>query len=112
MVSNFLVEKASMCKFRSCQKPAEGMISHQTFCREHVLLICRERIDAAAALIKNKSVMPGNTSVAREFIVECARAAKELMRDGNDLAPAEQAAVMEILIRVEDLSQRLLEIQQ
>src|SRR6185295_18285759 len=97
MVSNFLVEKASMCKFRGCQRSADGTISHQTFCRDHVLQICRERLDAASALINTKGVAPGNIGVAREFVVECARAAKELMAGTTDVAPLDQARTMEIL---------------
>ena len=107
MVSNFLVEKASLCSFRDCRHSADGTFSHQRFCREHVLLICRERLAAATTLIKADGVQPANTEVACEFISECARAAKELMQDANDLAPLQQAQIMEVLLRVEDLSQCL-----
>jgi hypothetical protein len=110
VVSNFVVEKASVCRFRNCQKAADGTISHQTFCREHVLVICRERLDAAAALLQDGGVQRNNALIAREFVVECSRAAQELLQGANDLAPLEQAKIMEIFLRVEDLSQRLMRV--
>lgn len=108
MRSTFVAEKASQCSFRDCERSSDATLSHQKLCREHLLAICRNRLDAAAGLLTGKPLLPGNIEVARNFVIECANAAKELRQSANDLAPLDQANLMDILLRVEDISQRLL----
>jgi hypothetical protein len=43
-----------------------------------------------------------------EFVVPCRDAANELMHNAHDLSPGDQAKLMDILLRVEYVSQQLL----
>lgn len=111
MRPNFLVEKAPRCNFKGCEHSSDATLSHRSLCREHLVAICRERLDATSRLLAEKSLLPGDIEAARTFVIECANAAREVMQAANDLAPLDQAQLMEILLRVEDLSQRLLRLQ-
>jgi hypothetical protein len=108
MRSILLVEKTSRCNFKGCERSFDAALSHKKFCREHLLAICRNRLEAVAGLLTRKRLLPNNAEVARAFVVECAKAASDLMQTSNDLDPLDQSKLMEILLRVEDLSQQLL----
>jgi hypothetical protein len=111
MRSNLLLEKATRCNFKGCEHSSDAAISHRNLCREHLVAICRERLDATSHLLAEKWLRPGDIEAARTFVIECAMAAREVMQDTNDLALMDQAQLMEILLCVEDLSQRLLRLQ-
>jgi hypothetical protein len=106
MPSETLVERALQCSSSGCNATAEANLSCQPLCRHHLIAACRERLDAAIFMASRRPI--DDAFSVTEFVIPCREAAKELMHNAHDLSPGDQAKVMDILLRVEFISQQLL----
>ena len=106
MPSQTLVEKAVQCSSSGCNATAEANLSRQPLCRHHLIAACRERLDAAIFMVSQRPIDEAFSVTG--FVMPCRDAANELMHNAHDLLPGDQAKLMDILLRVEYISQQLL----
>jgi hypothetical protein len=84
---------------------AEASLSLQPFCRHHVIAACRQRLDAAIFMASQQPLSVDSAVSAAAVSSFCRDAAKELMKNAHDLSQPDQAKLVDILLRVEYISQ-------
>jgi hypothetical protein len=105
MPSEILVESAVQCSLKGCDEIAEASLSLQLLCRHHLIATCRQRLDAAIFMASQQPRSVDSAVSVAEISSSCRDAANELMKNAQDLSRGDQAKLMDILLRVQYISQ-------
>jgi len=95
------------CGIASCDKPVAASMEGQTFCRDHFISECYDRLDHYDAVRKGPGLRVTDTESVRRFVHECMRNADEIEHDARDLDNLDRAKLVHIILSASELGRHL-----
>jgi hypothetical protein len=99
--------KIEKCSVADCVRPVAAALDAETFCREHFIAVCYERLDHYDEIRKGPGLSATDTESVRRFIHECARQADEMERGARDLDNLDRAKLLHIILSASELGRHL-----
>ncbi|HTC65438.1 MAG TPA: PilZ domain-containing protein [Candidatus Saccharimonadales bacterium] len=95
------------CSLAGCVHDSEGSIDGQTFCREHFISVCYERLDSYDEKRKGPGLTITDSESVRRFIHDCTRSADEMEHNEKNLDNLDRAKLLHIILYASELGRHL-----
>lgn len=101
------MSQTNACRVAGCDKPSAASLEARALCREHFVTACYDRLDEYRDRLTNRPYPVESTEVMWRFVTEASRQLIALTQQAENLDNLERARMLDLLLCVADLSQRL-----
>jgi hypothetical protein len=101
------MSEGEQCSVKGCSRPGVAVIESHSFCREHFVSTCYERLETSTQRLRESRAEDASDESLRQFVADCVRKTTDIAQQTEDLDNLERARLLDVLLWASEVAIRL-----